>query len=130
MAVSGRAAAAGSTSTSLDAAVGVAEVDVLVKLVRLLFAPKLPMLVPWILELKFVAALCAAEIIDEKKLEPGLPLPPGVTSPLSAVGVSGGAVTLESLLGPMVLEADLARRWVLISWRAGEPSESADGLDP
>jgi hypothetical protein len=112
--VSVRAAAAGSTSTSLDATVGVTDADVLFKLVRLLFAPNVLMPVPWILVLKFVAALWAAEIIDEKKPEPALAVP-GVTSPLSAVGVRGGADTLESLLGPIVLEADLARRWVLMS---------------
>lgn len=55
--------------------------------------------------LKFVAALWAAENMDEKKLVP-VALP-GSGPPSSAVGDKGDAEMLESLLGPTAAEADV-----------------------
>jgi hypothetical protein len=56
--------------------------------------------------LKELAALWAAEIIDEKKPPEGFWFAVGVGSPLSWVGVKGADTMLESLLGPMFCEFD------------------------
>jgi hypothetical protein len=56
-----------------------------------------------------LAVFWTAENIEEKKVAAGLP---GDAGPFSGVGVSGGAATLESLLGP-ALEPAL-RLWVIM----------------
>ena len=69
------------------------------------------------ISLKLVAAFCAAEKTDEKKppappgeLEALTARPPGVLTS-STVGVSGGAIALDNLLGARVVESDCTLRW-------------------
>lgn len=63
---------------------------------------------------------------DEKK-----PVALGVTSPppASGVGERGAKVILEGLLGPMLADPDLLRRWVLIFRRGPLLSELGAGLE-
>lgn len=69
------------------------------------------------ISLKLVAAFCAAENTDEKKppAPPGEPevalgvRPPGVLTS-STVGVNGGAIAFDSLLGAWVAESDRTLR--------------------
>jgi hypothetical protein len=69
------------------------------------------------LELRLLAAVCAADSIDEKKLEL---VWPNVASVPSGGGVS--AVTLdESLLGPIVAEADELRLCWFTLLAIGDP---------
>ena len=69
------------------------------------------------ISLKLVAAFCAAEKTDEKnppappgELEALTARPPGVLTS-STVGVSGGAIALDNLLGARVVESDCTLRW-------------------
>lgn len=59
-----------------------------------------------------MAAVWAAEIMDEKKLADGVLLGP-LTGGLSTVGDSGAKVVLESLLGPGLAELDLVLLWAI-----------------
>lgn len=73
--------------------------------------------------LKLLAALWAAESIDEKKPELGL----AGTSEPSIGGVRGLAASLERRLGTMVAEAEVLRLWVEPRDReGGVPSAGED----
>ena len=78
---------------------------------RLVLLLLLPMVipVPGMVLLNVVAAFCAAVSTDEKK-----PVALGVGSPLSSVGVRGAVVMLESLLGAITADPDLALRCALM----------------
>ena len=69
------------------------------------------------ISLKLVAAFCAAEKTDEKNppAPPGEPealdvRPPGLLTS-STVGVNGGAIALDNLLGACVAGSDRTLRW-------------------
>lgn len=70
--------------------------------------------------LRLLAAFWAADITDEKK--------PVFALATSTGGVNGFVVTLESLLGPMVVEAEELLLWAFTMREAGEPSAAALGV--
>lgn len=79
--------------------------------------PPRPIPVFWIFVLRLLAALWAADIMDEKK-----PLLLALPSMPSTGGVSGLVRMLESLLGPMEAEAEVLLLWVFRTREAGGSS--------
>jgi hypothetical protein len=73
---------------------------------------------------RLFAAVCAADSIDEKK--PVLVDALGVGSSVSMVGERGAVVTLESLLGPRLIDPDLLLLCVLIIFSGELPSATEE----